>query len=87
MPVRLEAMRIVVEQVRETKRLGTVVLYQAQANVRYAAERRNYDLWLPILDRSDNKQLLQWEMDSLRTKRCHVHWKPKQPQVAFLTCV
>jgi hypothetical protein len=86
-PVRLQGTRIVLMQVRETKRLGTVVVYQAQANVRYWAEQKSYDLWLPILDSSDNKKLLQWEMNSLKSKRCYVHWKPKQPEGAFLACV
>jgi len=65
---------------------GTHVIYQAQAHVGYMVEGKQYRLWLPILSRSDNQQLLQFELSNLRKTSCYVHWDQARPDHAFLTC-
>jgi hypothetical protein len=49
-------------------------------------EGKQYRLWLPILSRSDNQQLLQFELSNLKKTSCYVHWDKAQPGDAFLTC-
>jgi hypothetical protein len=72
-------------QVLESQR-GSDVVYQAEAHVGYVVEGKQYRPWLPILSRSDSKQLLQFELGLLRTTSCYVHWDQAQPDNAFLTC-
>jgi hypothetical protein len=81
----LSEFRTIPVQVLEGQR-GTHVVYQAQAHVSYVVEGKQYTLWLPILSRSDDQQLLQFEMSNLRKASCYVHWDQARPDHAFLTC-
>jgi hypothetical protein len=83
--VPLSEFRTMPVQVLESNR-GTHVVYQAQARVGYMVEGKQYRLWLPILSRSDNQQLLQFELSNLKKTSCYVHWDKAQPGDAFLTC-
>jgi hypothetical protein len=83
--VPLSEFRTMPVQVLEGQR-GTHVVYQAQAHVGYVVEGKQYRQWLPILSRSDSKQLLQFELSLLRNTSCYVHWDQAQPENAFLTC-
>ena len=77
--------RMVLTQVREGMR-GTAVIFQAEAHVSYVAAGRRYSPWLPVLQPSGSKQLLQLEINHLKTRPCRVHWDPELPDHAFLTC-
>jgi hypothetical protein len=83
--VSLSEFRTIPIQVLEGKR-GSDVVYQAEAHVGYVVEGKQYTLWLPILSRSDSKQLLQFETSLLRNTPCYVHWEQARPDNAFLTC-
>jgi hypothetical protein len=83
--VSLSEFRTIPIQVLEGQR-GSDVVYQAEAHVGYVVEGKQYRLWLPILSRSDNKQLLQFELGLVRDTPCYVHWDQARPANAFLTC-
>jgi hypothetical protein len=83
--VSLSEFRTIPIQVVESQR-GSDLFYQAEARVDYVVAGKQYRLWLPILSRSDNKQLLQFELGLLRNTSCYVHWDQTQPDNAFLTC-
>ena len=65
---------------------GSHVIYQAQAHVSYSVEGKQYNVWLPVLSRSDNQKLLELELNVLRNASCYVHWNQTQPKDAFLSC-
>jgi hypothetical protein len=77
--VSLSEFRTIPIQVLEGQR-GSDVVYQAEAHVGYVVEGKQYRLWLPILSRSDSKQLLQFELSLLRNTSCYVHWDQAQPE-------
>jgi hypothetical protein len=83
--VPLSEVRTRLVQVLESQR-GTHVVYEAEVHVSYMVEGKLYRLWLPILSRSDNEQLLQFELRKLQKTSCYVHWDQQQPDHAFLTC-
>jgi hypothetical protein len=84
-PVSLSEFRTTLVQVYEGER-GSAALYQGQADVRYTVDGLEYNLWLPILPRSEDQRVLQSELNGLRKSSCYVHWNPAQPKNAFLTC-
>lgn len=77
--------RTILIQVLERER-GSHVVYQAQAHVSYTVGGKQFNAWLPILSQSDNHQLLQLELNQLRSSPCYVHWSPEHPNDAFLSC-